>query len=53
MLLPQGIIAQSVATALFPTLAGLAAKEQWLELRRIFVLTLRHLLIIRTRRIRP
>ena len=46
MLLPQGIIAQSVATALFPTLAMLAAKEEWVELRRIFALTLRHLLFL-------
>jgi len=46
MLLPQGIIAQSVATALFPTLATLAAKEEWVELRRIFALTLRNLLFL-------
>jgi putative peptidoglycan lipid II flippase len=46
MLLPQGIIAQSVATALFPTLAALAAQEEWLEFRRIFGLTLRHLLFL-------
>ncbi len=46
MLLPQGIIAQSVATALFPTLAALAAKEEWVQLRRIFALTLRNLLFL-------
>jgi putative peptidoglycan lipid II flippase len=46
MLLPQGIIAQAVATALFPTLAALAATEQWVELRRIFALTLRSLLFL-------
>ncbi|NJN99396.1 MAG: murein biosynthesis integral membrane protein MurJ [Anaerolineales bacterium] len=46
MLLPQGIIAQAVATALFPTLAALAATEQWAELRRIFALTLRSLLFL-------
>jgi putative peptidoglycan lipid II flippase len=46
MLLPQGIIAQSVATALFPTLAALAAKEEWAELRRVFILTLRNLLFL-------
>jgi putative peptidoglycan lipid II flippase len=46
MLLPQGIIAQSVATALFPTLAALAAREEWAELRRIFILTLRNLLFL-------
>jgi putative peptidoglycan lipid II flippase len=46
MLLPQGIIAQSVATALFPTLAALAAREEWAELRRIFILALRNLLFL-------
>jgi putative peptidoglycan lipid II flippase len=46
MLLPQGIIAQSVATALFPTLAGLAAQGRLAELRRIFGLTLRNLLFL-------
>lgn len=46
MLLPQGIIAQSVATALFPTLAGLAAREEWAELRRIFAITLRNMLFL-------
>jgi putative peptidoglycan lipid II flippase len=46
MLLPQGIIAQSVATALFPTLATLAAREEWAELRRIFILALRNLLFL-------
>jgi putative peptidoglycan lipid II flippase len=46
MLLPQGIIALSVATALFPTLAALAAQEEWTEFRRVFVLTLRNLLFL-------
>ncbi|GIK41619.1 MAG: lipid II flippase MurJ [Chloroflexota bacterium] len=46
MLLPQGIIAQSVATALFPTLAALAAQEKWAEFRHIFILTLRNLLFL-------
>ncbi len=46
MLLPQGIIAQSVATALFPTLAALAAGEEWREFRRVFGLTLRHMLFL-------
>ncbi len=46
MLLPQGIIAQSVATALFPTLAALAAKDDVAEMRRIFGLTLRNLLFL-------
>jgi putative peptidoglycan lipid II flippase len=46
MLLPQGVIAQSVATALFPTLAALAAQEDWPELRRVFGATLRSLLFL-------
>jgi putative peptidoglycan lipid II flippase len=46
MLLPQGIIAQSVATALFPTLAALAARNERAELRRIFGLTLSNLLVL-------
>jgi putative peptidoglycan lipid II flippase len=44
MLLPQGIIAQSVATALFPTLATLAARGERVEMRRVFGATLRSLL---------
>ncbi|MEW5957282.1 MAG: murein biosynthesis integral membrane protein MurJ [Chloroflexota bacterium] len=46
MLLPQGVIAQSVATALFPTLAALAARGQQAEMRRIFAVTLRNLLFL-------
>jgi putative peptidoglycan lipid II flippase len=46
MLLPQGIIAQSVATALFPTLAALAARAEWPEFKRVFGLTLRHMLFL-------
>lgn len=46
MLLPQGIIAQSVATALFPTLAALAARGEQAEMRRIFGVTLRNLLFL-------
>ncbi|MBN1995656.1 MAG: murein biosynthesis integral membrane protein MurJ [Anaerolineae bacterium] len=46
MLLPQGIIAQSVATALFPTLAALAARGEQDELRRVFGITLRNLLFL-------
>jgi putative peptidoglycan lipid II flippase len=41
MLLPQGIFAQSLATAAFPTLAALAAADQWIELRHTFNRTLR------------
>lgn len=46
MLLPQGIIAQSVATALFPTLSALAAQNERAEIRRIFATTLRNLLFL-------
>jgi putative peptidoglycan lipid II flippase len=46
MLLPQGVIAQSVATALFPTLAALVAREERVEMRRIFGVTLRNLLFL-------
>ena len=46
MLLPQGIIAQSVATALFPTLAALVAKGQRSETRRVFGMTLRSMLFL-------
>ena len=46
MLLPQGVIALSVATALFPTLATLAAKGRQDEMRHIFLTTLRNLLFL-------
>jgi putative peptidoglycan lipid II flippase len=46
MLLPQGVIAQSVATALFPTLAALVARGEQAEMRRIFGITLRNLLFL-------
>ncbi len=46
MLLPQGVIAQSVATALFPTLAALAAKNEQTEMRRVFGITLRSMLFL-------
>ncbi len=46
MLLPQGVIAQSVATALFPTLAALVAEGNHAEMRRIFAVTLRNLLFL-------
>lgn len=46
MLLPQGVIAQSVATALFPTLAALAASGERAEMRHIFGVTLRNLLFL-------
>jgi putative peptidoglycan lipid II flippase len=46
MLLPQGVISQSVATALFPTLAALAAKGEQAEMRRVFGITLRSMLFL-------
>ncbi len=46
MLLPQGVIAQSVATALFPTLAALVAKGELAEMRRVFGITLRNMLFL-------
>jgi putative peptidoglycan lipid II flippase len=46
MLLPQGIIALSVATALFPTLASLEAEGNRSEMRQIFTMTLRNLLFL-------
>jgi putative peptidoglycan lipid II flippase len=46
MLLPQGIIAQSVATALFPTLAALVSRGERTEMRRVFGTTLRNLIFL-------
>ena len=46
MLLPQGIIALSVATALFPTLASLEAEGNRSEMRQIFTTTVRNLLFL-------
>ncbi len=46
MLLPQGIIAQSVAAAAFPTFSTLAAAESWDELQRAFISTLRGVLFL-------
>jgi putative peptidoglycan lipid II flippase len=46
MLLPQGVIALSVATALFPTLASLAAQGEQAEMRHVFTVTLRNLLFL-------
>ncbi len=46
MLLPQGIIAQAVAAAAFPTFSALAAKEAWDELQTAFIATLRSVLYI-------
>lgn len=41
MLLPQGLIAQAVATVAFPTLAELAAREETAKLRQMLSLSLR------------
>jgi putative peptidoglycan lipid II flippase len=46
MLLPQGVFAQAVATAAFPTLAAQAARQQIGELRSTFVATLRAVLFL-------
>jgi len=46
MLLPQGIIAQSVATALFPTLSALAAENKREDMRQIFGTTLQSMLFL-------
>ncbi len=46
MLLPQGVIAQSVAIAAFPTFATLAARGEQDELRRVLVTTLRSILYL-------
>lgn len=41
MLLPQGSVAQAVATAAFPTFSELAARQEYPALRRIFSASLR------------
>jgi len=46
MLLPQGIIAQAVAAAAFPTFSALAAQEAWGDLQQAFMTTLRSILYI-------
>lgn len=46
MLLPQGIVAQGVATAAFPTFAALRAQGRWGELRRTITGTLRGVLFL-------
>lgn len=46
MLLPQGIVAQGVATAAFPTFASLQAQGRWDELRRTITTTLRGVLFL-------
>jgi len=46
MLLPQGIIAQAVASAAFPTFSALAAEEAWDELQAVLAATLRSILYL-------
>lgn len=46
MLLPQGIVAQGVATAAFPTFSALEAQGRRVELRRVFGSTLRGVLFL-------
>lgn len=46
MLLPEGIVAQAVATAAFPTFASLEARGQLVELRKIVGQTLRGVLFL-------
>jgi putative peptidoglycan lipid II flippase len=48
MLLPQGIIAQAIGTAVFPTLSALAARNETAELRRTFSSALRMVLYLAT-----
>jgi putative peptidoglycan lipid II flippase len=46
MLLPEGVIAQSVAIAAFPTFSTLAARDERDELRRLLATTLRSVLYL-------
>ena len=46
VLLPEGIVAQAVATAAFPTFAALGAQRRFGELRRVLCNTLRAVLFI-------
>jgi putative peptidoglycan lipid II flippase len=46
MLLPQGIVAQAVATAAFPTFSSLEARRQYAELRQVITNTLRMVLFL-------
>ena len=46
MLLPQGIVAQAVATAAFPTFAAMEARSQYDELRQLISRTLRAILFL-------
>ncbi len=46
MLLPEGIFAQAIATAAFPTFSALAARQQHAEMRRTLASTLRAVLYL-------
>lgn len=46
MLLPQGIIAQSVAAAAFPTFSALASQKEWEKLQQAFISTMRGVLYL-------
>ncbi len=46
MLLPEGVIAQSVAIAAFPTFAVLVSRNQRQEMGRVFLVTLRGVLYL-------
>ena len=46
MLLPEGVLAQAVGTAAFPTFARLAAERDWEELSRTLTSTLRTLVAL-------
>ncbi len=46
IIMPQGIIGQALGIAAFPTMAALAARQQWDEMRQIFADSLRILLFL-------
>ncbi|MDH7486777.1 MAG: murein biosynthesis integral membrane protein MurJ [Anaerolineae bacterium] len=46
MLLPQGVVAQGIATAAFPTFSALVAREERAEMRATFSATLRAILFL-------
>ena len=46
MIMPQGILGQAMGIAAFPTLAELAARQQWAEMRQIVVDSLRMMLFL-------
>lgn len=46
MLLPQGVFAQAVGTAAFPTFAAQAARREWDEMRHTLSVTLRAVFVL-------